>query len=76
MSSNGGNHGYEGAAQSHGQGTFGDPNTSYYGPGLSSLLNSGMFQTRSDKDGRVGIVLGKYSKVNSLTKTYTDFDEF
>jgi len=56
-------------------GTFGNPNTKYFGPGLESLLKSGQYDTKMGADGRIGIVLGKYTRTTSDSKTLTDLNE-
>ena len=60
-------------------GTYGNPNTRYYGPGmkhLEKLVKHGQYETRVDgKTGKLGIVLGKYKKTNRDKKTVTEHDE-
>ena len=60
------------------KGTYGNPYTKYYGPGLHHLkhiLQKGQYETRvNGKTGKTGIVLGKYRKTKRDKKTITQHD--
>ena len=61
------------------KGTYGNPNTRYYGPGLQhlkKLVTTGQYETRVDgKTGKIGVVLGKYKKTKRDKKTVTEHNE-
>lgn len=61
------------------RGTYGNAVTRYFGPGLDhleKLVKDGQYETRVDgKTGKLGIVLGKYKKTKTDTKTITEHDE-
>lgn len=56
-------------------GTYGNPNVTYHGPGLHHLLDSGYETKFDEKTGKVGIVLGKYTRTNTSKKRQVSFKE-
>jgi len=49
-------------------GTYGNPNVTYHGPGLHHLLDQGYETKFDEKTGKIGIVLGKYTRTNTSKK--------
>ena len=54
-------------------GTYGNPNTSYHGPGMQHLNMQGLEERYHPELGK-GVVLGKYSRTISDSKKVVDYD--